>query len=283
MERRNFLKLTVAAATAVGLRYSGLDSLLKKGSSPTPDSQSSATFASSPTNSEVIEENFSSPGSIDKTEVFPPTQTVSPVTPEIPFGEHKCVLPLKVPFRTTTGFKEPLKDKSGKFIYSEEGILLRHMGLDLGDVKEGDDVFSLCDSELLWVGAVVDNEGKNLGNVVVIKDVVTENVLLLAHLSQVTDKKPGEKILAGEKIGEIGCSGGWGENNVHLHITVFTKEGWKLIAKATQNNYAGDYARSLTPLYVKLQKITNEEEIAKRLIDPAIYIYQKTGIKVWEL
>lgn len=236
---------------------------------PILDTQTPTTFVPSPT------ERILPSATATASETFTPS--LSP-TPEIPFGD-KCTLPVNPPFSVGTGYLEQVLDKNTKKPrFDNSGRPMRHNGIDIIGVKEGDNLFNICDSELIFAGFVEGDDG--LGNTVVVKDVITGDVLLFAHLSKLTDKLPGDKILAGEKIGEVGQSGG--QKKVHLHITVFTPDGWLTVENSTNNFYGGDYSQSLNGEYINLTYV-NDEAAVERTEDPVIWIYKATGIQIWKL
>lgn len=206
-----------------------------------------------------------------------PTDPLSP-TPEIPFGEHKCVLPLTPPFTVSQGFLNPLVDKkTGEPALAENGVRKRHLGVDLvGNL--GDIVSNVCDGKLEFAGPMQNKAG--LGNVVVITDTKTGNALFFAHLREFTNKKPGDKILAGEKIGEVGSVGD--STGPHLHFMVLTPYGWLIWKDGTVRFYNGDFSQTLNPYYADLETV-NDEQAVIWLVDPSIYLYQGTGEKIWQL
>jgi murein DD-endopeptidase MepM/ murein hydrolase activator NlpD len=272
MERKS--KLLAAGVLAIGAELV-LAQAVKPKESQTPllDPQSPTPTVFAPSSIVFnLEPLLDAAAAVNPTETpfidLTPNSTSSP-TPEIPFGEHKCVLPLNIPFKITQGFLEPSTNKTQGHI--------RHMGVDFGGVKEGDSVLNICDSELVWAGPTEGNPG--LGNVVIVKDVLSGNYILSAHLSSFTNKTPGEKILAGEEIGKVGHSG---TPRDHLHLMIFTPYGWSEIERGTNQFYGGNYGLSLTGYYINLQPI-NDEEVAKRLVNPVIFIYEKTGIEVWKV
>jgi hypothetical protein len=279
MERKNRYLLTITLALGlVGARI--IDAHQKGGGSSIFNSQIPTTFEPTLTIGNLTEEILASPMVLPSLTAVIPSETFAPPflpTAEIPFGGHECVLPLAVPFKATTGYLEQLKDKDGKPLFYK-GLPERHPGTDLGNIKEGDSVYNICDSELFYSGPTEGEPG--LGNVVVVKDVSTGNYILFAHLSSFIHRAPGERIIAGDEIGKAGYSGGWEEDDVHVHISVLTGYALILIMESTRNSYGNDFSKSLTPLFHNLETIS-DEEIAKRLIDPAIFIYRATRRKIW--
>lgn len=287
MERKNRLFLTGAFVLGTGVLLAEMAKPQEVHSlpieSPTPTTTlPSADILDSMDMTSIIANNLNNPTATPFIDLSPTS------TPEIPFGEHQCRLPLNRPFTLTMGFltQRTEDEKDGGGLMFREGIPVRHLGVDFGGVEEGSPIFNICDSELIYAGSGRTKEqeekekdgGQNLGNVVVVRDVPSGNYFLFAHLNKVTDKLPGEKILAGEIIGEVGHSGNW---TTHLHLMIFTPYGWSLWEEGTKAFYGGDYSQTLTSYYYNLET-SSDKDIAKRLVDPSIFLFQLTGEKIWK-
>jgi murein DD-endopeptidase MepM/ murein hydrolase activator NlpD len=271
MERKYQLAIALAVAGSVF----GVGEALKP--TETRAAQPNTPIASVPTRRILLLPTVLPSGTATEFPTLAPTDIAS-LTPEIPFGEHKCVLPLEPPFVESQGFLHQLADnETHELLFDNNGVPKRHLGVDLtGNL--GDTVRAICDGTLIWQGTMQNKEG--FGNIVIIRDVKTGYVLLFAHLREFTDKKPGDKIFAGEKIGEVGSVGN--STGPHLHVTVLTPEGWLVWEEGTKNFHGGDFSKSLNQYYANLETVSDEEAVIW-LVDPSIYLYQVTGKKIWEL
>jgi len=267
MERKDRYLLTITLA--LGLTEVGAIAANQKGKTPSIfNSQTPTTFVPSPTFFNPTEEILVSPTVLPSSTEFPtltPTSISSP-SPEIPFGEHPCVLPFKNYTHLTTLF---LQEHYGGLI---------HLGLDFGakPEQEGEDIVSPCDGTIIFTGAVVGGK-QNLGNVVVIEfpDEIEGKVYgVFGHLKDVVEREPGEKVLAGDKIGTLGHSGGW--LNTHLHFQIWNELGWKIYIEGRAIWYP-DMSQRVG--YYGLEH-SRKEEIAKYLIDPQEWLERRIGQKI---
>jgi murein DD-endopeptidase MepM/ murein hydrolase activator NlpD len=206
-----------------------------------------------------------------------PTDISSP-TPEIPFGEHKCVLPLKA-FNIYNPFLE-------KRTSTVDGAHYLHLGVDM--YPEGDKtVVSPCDGKLKFVGRAQGDAIYGFGNVVVIeyqKDGKLPVYAVFAHLEKMIEgKKEGDKILANEVIGVAGKYSG-NKDDLHLHLQVWTRQGW--IEKVVgwdenilkSHNYDWSYVVGSSP------KLDDPKTVKKYLLNPLSWLESVTGRKInwWE-
>jgi murein DD-endopeptidase MepM/ murein hydrolase activator NlpD len=186
-----------------------------------------------------------------------------------------CVLPF--PDATMHGlqFKSTITN-NGLPVTEADGTLHRHLGLDFEGGREGIDIVNMCDGEIVFAGAVKKGTGLNLGNIVVMKytyeeDGVPKNVFMrYAHMENITNLPPGTRIPRGQKIGEMGHSGGWPQENVHLHIDLWREKGWNRIVVDRSNgdlkNQAGYYAEA---------EIWGDNTFDLNLMDPRKWLQER--------
>lgn len=203
-----------------------------------------------------------------------PTQTPLPTEIVNPKAES-CVLPFDGAQMTGLQFKSVIKN-NGLPVTEPDGTIHRHLGLDFEGGKEGDPIANMCDGELVFAGAVKEGYGMNLGNVVVMKYTYTENgveknvYMRYAHMENVTTLPIGTKIPKGQKIGELGHSGGWGPDHAHLHVDLWKEEAWKRIIV---DRSGGDLRNEVG--YYALGEIWSENTFNQNLIDPRKWLQER--------
>ncbi|NDK07780.1 peptidoglycan DD-metalloendopeptidase family protein [Candidatus Gracilibacteria bacterium] len=93
-----------------------------------------------------------------------------------------------------------------------------HMGVDIA-TSEGTPVYAMADGEI-----IIAKNKLEFGNLISIKHEINGKKIVsnYAHLSKISVKE-GEKVSAGEKIGEVGSTGNSTGNHLHFQIDLQTK------------------------------------------------------------
>jgi murein DD-endopeptidase MepM/ murein hydrolase activator NlpD len=224
------------------------------------DTQTPTTFIPSPT-----KEILASP-TVLPSATFTPTFTSSS-TPEATLEILKCVFPLKE-FTIISSFLEKRFSHNNEVTY--------HLGVDFSTESEDKrDILSPCKGTLLYAGPTDGDPTDSLGNVVVIQYEWNGEPIyaVFAHLEKVVEgKKEGDIISTGEVIGKMGQSG---TDNIHLHLQVWNRTGWKQIVVGINNQrlerYGWPYVASTYPHW------DNKETVEKYLINPYAWLENITG------
>ena len=99
-------------------------------------------------------------------------------------------------------------------------------GLDAGRGHEGQDMFAAAGTDLVAVAnsAVIDTGSDGgAGNYVSIYDAAADRTYNYFHMLAPAVVDPGERVRAGQKVGDLGCTGScWG---YHLHFEVRAGRG----------------------------------------------------------
>ena len=189
---------------------------------------------------------------------LPPT-LVPPVTPSMtPTSEPRCD-PLHVDFCITGGhfiLQRPIfppgndrVDPTYRYGSTANGTREPHHGVEFQNAS-GTPIHAAADGTVIFAGpdqeAVYAPWGNFYGNLVIIEH-TNEVFTLYAHLSKI-DVAAGQTVLAGDKIGEVGRTGG--AIGSHLHFEVRTgdpedyfatqnPELWLVPAKDENGNFFG--------------------------------------------
>jgi len=136
-----------------------------------------------------------------------------------------------------------ITDKFGPRIDPITGVTTYHYGIDFGWNKyQGEPVYSIYNSKVVYSG--YDN---SLGNYIILSYDKGNNTIIcrFLHLREKSNLKAGDKVLRGQKVGNMGTTGY--STGVHLHF-----EYW-ICPKGYKYNYADRSKYAKNPLnYVYL-------------------------------
>lgn len=197
-----------------------------------------------------------------------PTEIVNPIA-------ESCILPFEGATMDGLGFRDIIYN-NGLPVTSEDGTIHRHLGLDFEGGTKGVDILQMCDGTVMFSGPVKKGYGFNLGNVVVMEYVYMEQgevkkvYMRYAHMQNLVNLIPGSVVPKGQKIGEMGHSGGWNEEHTHLHIDLWKEEAWNRIIVDRSNgdlvNQVGYYAPAET---------WSDNTFNKNLLDPRKWLQER--------
>jgi murein DD-endopeptidase MepM/ murein hydrolase activator NlpD len=203
-----------------------------------------------------------------------PTITITP-SPEFEAVVETCILPFTGATLDGLQYRGVIYN-NGLPVTEEDGTIHRHLGLDFEGGYEGVPISNICDGEIVFSGQVKEGWGLNLGNIVVMKYRYEEDgeiktaYMRYAHMENVTDLPAGTKIKKGTKIGEMGHSGGWPEENVHLHIDLWKEKAWDRIVVERSG---GDLKETVG--YYAQGEIWSDNNFESNLIDPKKWLQER--------
>ena len=204
---------------------------------------------------------------------IPPTQPVKVLDFEDDLNELKrreapCTLPFEGALMDGgLQFFDVITDRSKPYV-DNEGRINHHLGLDFKGSARGQSVLNVCDGLFVWSGRVPGGDS-TLGNVVVMKYGTV--YMRYAHMENVlADVAPQTLIPMGEKIGEVGSSGGW--RDPHLHVDMWTVHAWN--TQLSNQTINGNLAM-MAGFYPEWW---DEGQVRRDLVDPKTWLSERLTI-----